>query len=114
MTDSKDEQDMLQYTAPVSEYTIRDSRPANTIRFYNGAPDNTEVMRISQDGIWANPDVPTDEAAKKVLEALSGYLKPMLDNAVEQEREACAKVADEWPDYDVEGLAKAIRVRGQA
>ena len=30
------------------------------------------------------------------------------------EREACAKVADGWPDYDVEGLAAAIRSRGQA
>jgi hypothetical protein len=32
----------------------------------------------------------------------------------EKEREACAKVADEWPDYDVQGLAEAIRARGQA
>ena len=27
------------------------------------------------------------------------------------EREACAKVADGWPDYDVQGLAEAIRAR---
>ena len=32
----------------------------------------------------------------------------------EKEREACAKVADRWPDYDVQGLAEAIRARGQA
>ena len=31
----------------------------------------------------------------------------------EHEREACAKVADGWPDYDVQGLAEAIRARGQ-
>lgn len=30
------------------------------------------------------------------------------------EREACAKVADGWPDYDVQGLAEAIKARGQA
>ena len=30
------------------------------------------------------------------------------------EREACAKIADGWPDYDVQGLAEAIRARGQA
>jgi hypothetical protein len=30
------------------------------------------------------------------------------------EREACAKVADKWPDYETEGLAEAIRARGQA
>jgi hypothetical protein len=29
------------------------------------------------------------------------------------EREACAKVADGWPDYDVQGLAEAIRARGE-
>jgi len=28
-----------------------------------------------------------------------------------KEREACAKVADGWPDYDVQGLAEAIRAR---
>jgi hypothetical protein len=32
----------------------------------------------------------------------------------EKEREACAKVADGWPDYDVQGLAEAIRARGEA
>ena len=32
----------------------------------------------------------------------------------EKEREACAKVADRWPDYDVQGLAEAIRARGKA
>jgi hypothetical protein len=31
----------------------------------------------------------------------------------ELEREACAKIADGWPDYDVQGLAEAIRERGQ-
>ena len=30
------------------------------------------------------------------------------------EREDCAKVADGWPDYDVQGLAEAIRARSQA
>ena len=29
-----------------------------------------------------------------------------------KEREAIAKVADGWPDYDVQGLAEAIRARG--
>jgi hypothetical protein len=33
--------------------------------------------------------------------------------AVADEREACAKVADGWPDYDVQGLAEAIRARGE-
>ena len=29
------------------------------------------------------------------------------------EREACAKVCDIWPYYDVQGLAAAIRARGE-
>lgn len=29
------------------------------------------------------------------------------------ERESCAKVCDGWPDYNVQGLAEAIRARGQ-
>ena len=38
----------------------------------------------------------------------------VVNKAIEKEREACAKVADGWPDYDVQGLAEAIRARGQA
>ena len=37
----------------------------------------------------------------------------LIEEAVLAEREACAKVADGWPDYDVQGLAEAIRARGQ-
>ena len=37
----------------------------------------------------------------------------VVNKAIEKEREACAKVADGWPDYDVQGLAEAIRARGQ-
>ena len=40
-------------------------------------------------------------------------LEAEIRRAVEAEREACAKVADGWPDYDVQGLAEAIRARGQ-
>jgi len=29
------------------------------------------------------------------------------------EREACAALADGWPDYNVQGLSEAIRARGQ-
>jgi hypothetical protein len=141
MTDSKHEQNMLQDVltmgsawskdgeridptsvyAPVQEYTIRDSRPENTIRFYNGAPDNTEVLRISKDGIWANPDVPTDEAAKKVLEALEGYLKPMLDKArdaaynqvlqdIKEMRPATKAVKDKDANWWLDRFEEAVKV----
>ena len=48
----------------------------NTIRFVNTiSGDNVEVLRISKDGITANPDVPVDDAAKAVLRAVDGYIK---------------------------------------
>ena len=37
----------------------------------------------------------------------------MEREACAMEREACAKIADGWPDYNVQGLAEAIRARGQ-
>ena len=42
------------------------------------------------------------------------FLEAFAKLVAAKEREACAKVADGWPDYDVEGLAEAIRARGQA
>ena len=42
------------------------------------------------------------------------HLMALVERVVAEEREACAKVADGWPDYDVQGLAEAIRARGQA
>ena len=40
------------------------------------------------------------------------HLMTLVERVVAEEREACAKVADGWPDYDVQGLAEAIRARG--
>ena len=41
-------------------------------------------------------------------------LETFVELVAAAEREACAKVADGWPDYDVQGLAEAIRARSQA
>ena len=41
------------------------------------------------------------------------HLVMLVNAAIKAEREACAKVADGWPDYDVQGLAEAIRARGE-
>ena len=55
-----------------------DNNP-NTIIFYNTLNDaQTEVLRISKEGITANPDVPVDEAAQAVLRALEQYIKQMV------------------------------------
>ena len=102
----------------------------NSIQFYSGS--HTEVLRLSKDGITANPDVPVDEAARLVLAAMEWSIKVLVDKAVADEREACAKVADDherqrceaWakvlttggevPSASLSAVAAAIRARGQA
>jgi hypothetical protein len=55
----------------------------------NTEDDYTELFRISRDGIWAHPDVPVDETAQKVIEALDSYIKGLVQKAVEAERDRC-------------------------
>jgi hypothetical protein len=94
----------------------------NTIQFHSGTPA-TEVLRLSKDGIWANPDIPVDDAAKLVLEAIDANIKILVQKAVLAEREACAKVCDDGYDtffanngvehsrkrYDQQAVERAIR-----
>ena len=87
------------------------------ITFFGGA--SKEVLRLSKDGIWANPDIPADEAAKLVLAAIDQNIKVMVDKAVEAEREACVKIVENeaWqytsPVWAFE-IVNDIRARGQA
>ena len=74
---------------------------------------STEIMRITKTGIWVNPDVDVNDAAKVVLDAVESNIKTLVQRAVADEREACAKLADDWPDYNTQGLAEAIRGRGE-
>jgi hypothetical protein len=79
---------------------------------------SVELMKMSRDGIWVNPDIPVEETAKQVLEILDNALKNMVCIAVEEEREACAylcdRVAEEnrHVDEQAELCAFAIRERG--
>ena len=41
--------------------------------------DNREVMRITKDGIWVNPEMSVNDAAKKVLEALETNIKYLCE-----------------------------------
>ena len=50
-------------------------------------------------------------AFKRLMDCDEEVLR-LVNRAIENERDACAKVADGWPDYDVQGLAEAIRARG--
>jgi hypothetical protein len=94
-------------TEQLQQYKLHDSRP-NSIQFYNTNDEpRTEVLRISKDGIWANPDVPCDEAAKAVLAAVDGYVKDMVARAVNDEIEACAAIAHEAEPYQAADLIRA-------
>jgi hypothetical protein len=85
----------------------------NTIQFHSGTPA-TEVLRLSKDGIWANPDVPADDAAKLVLEAIDANIKILVQKAVLDERESCAKAVEQtkWSNWFQADAAAAIRARG--
>jgi len=81
---------------------------------YKFTDSSTEVLRLSKDGIWANPDIPADEAAKLVLAAIDFNIKALVDKVVEAEREACASECDEWIKNGsalAEDIAAAIRAR---
>jgi hypothetical protein len=65
-----------------------------TIKFLENAPDYTELFRISRDGIWAHPDVPVDETAQKVIEALDNNIKELVQRAVEAERDRCILILE--------------------
>jgi hypothetical protein len=87
--------------------------------------NQTEVMRITRDGVWVNPDMQVDDVAKAVLDALDYQVKVLVQRAVEDEREACAKVCLEGTDMPVqvgalkiiraerERISNAIRARGE-
>ena len=72
---------------------------SSTIHFYSSG--TVEVMRLSRDGVWANPDVPVDETAQVVLNALDYNIKLLVERAVEQDRAKlrhCMKVMQEEAD----------------
>jgi hypothetical protein len=75
------------YTYKVSGIQL----PPSHVQFCK--PDGTEVMRISKDGVIVNPDVPIDEAAQTVIDALEIYIKQMINRKwvglTDEERGAC-------------------------
>jgi hypothetical protein len=68
--------DMSKLTIPSSTGLTFTKPQENNIVFCSTMNGNqTEVLRITKDGITANPDVPVDEAADAVIRALDGYIK---------------------------------------
>ena len=63
--------------AKATKYSF--TQPPNNIIFYNNHSNKqVEVLRITKEGITANPDVPTDEAASAVIRALDVYIKNLV------------------------------------
>jgi len=90
----------------------------SNITFRNEVGPGVEILRISKEGIWANPDVPVDQAAHAVLAAVESNIRELVQRAVEAEREACARMAEAFHQhgYDFTGdfeLHEAIRARGE-
>jgi len=83
----------------------------SNIIFRNEVGPAVEVLRLSKDGIWANPEIPVDEAAQAVLAAIDLNIKLLVKKAIEAEREACAELAFNAKTYFE--AAAAIRARGQ-
>jgi hypothetical protein len=90
----------------------------NTFHFITGT-NATEVLRLSKDGIWANPDIPADDAAKLVLTMLDNNIKSLVQKAVEKERDACVQIVENEamqyaePVWAFE-IVNDIKARGQA
>ncbi len=67
----------IESAIPHSSINIVDTnQPANIVFFNNS--DNTELLRITADGVTANPNVPVDEIAQRVLVALNSGIKQMV------------------------------------
>ena len=81
----------------------------NSIQFYITGDNQTEVMRITRDNIWTNPDVAVDKTAEAVLDALRYQVSVLVQKAVEEERAACAKLVEEVGRQ----TAISIRARGE-
>jgi hypothetical protein len=66
----------------------------SNITFRNEVGPGVEVLRISKEGIWANPDVPVDKAAHAVLAAIESNIKELVQKAVEEERNRCILILE--------------------
>lgn len=78
--------DWDKFTIPAGStgYKLADTRPNNIIFYNTLGGDQVEIMRISEKGITANPDVPVDEAADAIIRALNGHIEAMIEKAVER------------------------------
>jgi len=88
------------------------TRPACVLAQRNEFRDKQYQCTITTATLACKKPVKQAEPVDAVLAEREACLN-QIEIIVEAEREACAKVCDGWPDYDVQGLAEAIRARGK-
>ncbi len=71
-------------------------------------------LKFNEEGLLRFAKLIAQHERERLTDAAMKAAEKGIDTAITLEREACARVADGWPDYDVQGLAEAIRARGQA
>jgi len=67
----------IESAIPHSTINVVDAAATSNIVFFDNK-DNTELLRITADGVTANPNVPVDETAQKVLVALNIGIRQMV------------------------------------
>ena len=73
-----------------------------------------EIIRMAREaGFEVDEGLFPFEAAEDKYIGTERTLERFAALVAAHEREACAKVCDSWPDYDVQGLAAAIRARSE-
>lgn len=88
-------------------------KPAN-ISFNMTNPMPKAVMTLSCEGIWVDPSLSVDEAARTVLAAIDGQIRHMVAEVRRAEREACARVCEAIGQHNIiNQCASAIRARSQ-
>jgi len=95
----------------------------NTFSFM--ADPQTPILRLSKNGIRANSDIPVNDAAKALLDALDNEIKSLINSAVEEEREIFLQVVESGTDAPMQTktlqiclaerkrIAAAIRARSK-
>lgn len=74
-------------------HKLANTEPQSTFALYGGG-SNKEIMRLSKDGVWVDPGLTTDEAAKAVIAALDTHHKHVFAKKDAAMRQALVALSD--------------------
>lgn len=101
---------VVDYAAKSSSW-IMGNTVETRISIYCGK-QNKEVMRITADGVWVDPDMTTNEAAKAVIAALDEHIKHVFakkDAAMQMALEALWTTANPKAEAAIKALEDALK-----